>query len=124
MRAGVAQGGRVSPVLFCLYVNDTHTLRPRRVSAVCGRHGYYGHVPQSIASRRLCEVQSLYTGALATGLEDFHQRLKSTAMLFLKTAGCIQKPRAVMFLGKPIEWFETARYLGVTLEIILPVRRT
>jgi hypothetical protein len=39
-----------------------------------------------------------------------------TRVLFVKTARRIQKPRAVQFLGEPIECFETARYLGVTVD--------
>jgi hypothetical protein len=35
-------------------------------------------------------------------------------VLFVKTARRIQKHRAVQFLGEPIQWVETARYLGVT----------
>jgi hypothetical protein len=36
-------------------------------------------------------------------------------VLFVKAARRIQKPRAVQFLGEPIQWIETERYLGVTL---------
>jgi hypothetical protein len=41
---------------------------------------------------------------------------KSTPVLFVKAARRIQKSRAVQFLGEPILWVETARYLGVTLD--------
>jgi hypothetical protein len=41
---------------------------------------------------------------------------KSTAVLFFKAARRIQTPRAVHFLGEPIQWVETTRYLGVTLD--------
>jgi hypothetical protein len=41
---------------------------------------------------------------------------KSTAVLGVKAARHIKKPRAVQFLGEPIQWVETARYLGVTLD--------
>jgi hypothetical protein len=37
-------------------------------------------------------------------------------VLFVKVARHIQKPRAVYFLGEPIQWVETARYLEVTLD--------
>jgi hypothetical protein len=37
-------------------------------------------------------------------------------VLFVKAARRIQKPRAVQFLGEPIQRVETARYLGVTLD--------
>jgi hypothetical protein len=54
MRAGVAQGGLVSPVLFSLYAKDIATTHPpRRASAARGRHGSHSHVPQSIASPRV-----------------------------------------------------------------------
>jgi hypothetical protein len=41
---------------------------------------------------------------------------KSTAVLFVKAARRIQKPRPVQFLGEPIQWVKTARYLMVTLD--------
>jgi hypothetical protein len=36
-------------------------------------------------------------------------------VLFVKAARHIQKPREVQFLGDPIQWVKTARYLGLTL---------
>jgi hypothetical protein len=41
----------------------------------------------------------------------------SNAMLFVKAGWQFPKPRPVQFLGEPIQWVDTARYLGVTLEI-------
>jgi hypothetical protein len=41
---------------------------------------------------------------------------KSSAMLFAKTGRRILKPPAVQLFGEPIEWFDDARYLGVTLD--------
>jgi hypothetical protein len=38
---------------------------------------------------------------------------KNTAVFFVKAVRRIQKPGPVQFLGDPIEWIETARYLGV-----------
>jgi hypothetical protein len=37
-------------------------------------------------------------------------------MLFAKAAWRVTRPRMVQFLGEPIEWVDTARYLGVTLD--------
>jgi hypothetical protein len=37
-------------------------------------------------------------------------------MLFAKAAWRIPRPRPVQFLGQPIEWVDSARYLGVTLD--------
>jgi hypothetical protein len=63
---------------------------------------------------------------LETYLSDLEQWLrewriainisKSTAMLFAKAAWRIPRPRPVQFLGQPIQWVDTARYLGVTLD--------
>jgi len=40
---------------------------------------------------------------------------KCSAMLLAKTGRRISKPRAVQFLGEPIQWADDARYLGVIL---------
>jgi hypothetical protein len=53
MRAGVAQGGIVSRSLQSVYKRHTHTITPRRVTAVGGRYGSYSHVSRSVSSRRL-----------------------------------------------------------------------
>jgi hypothetical protein len=37
-------------------------------------------------------------------------------VLFANAARCIRQPRPVQFLGEPIQWVQTARYLGVTLD--------
>jgi hypothetical protein len=36
----------------------------------------------------------------------------------------IQRPRPIQFLGEPIAWVETARYLGKPLILCLAVRHT
>jgi hypothetical protein len=41
---------------------------------------------------------------------------KSTVMHFARTARCIHWLKPVQFLGGPVQWVETARYLGVTLD--------
>jgi hypothetical protein len=60
-----------------------------------------------------------YLGRLEHWLRDWRIAInvsKSTVVLFVKAARRIQKPREVHFLGQPIQWVETARYLGVTLD--------
>jgi hypothetical protein len=42
---------------------------------------------------------------------------KSNAVLFAEAAWRVPRLRPVNFLGDPIEWVDTARYLGVTLSI-------
>jgi hypothetical protein len=41
---------------------------------------------------------------------------KSTAVLFIRVARSIQNPSPVQFVGEPIQWVETSRYLGATLD--------
>ena len=53
MKAGVAQGGLISPVLFSLCQRHALTLAPRRFSSLRRRHGHHSHVPQTDAARKL-----------------------------------------------------------------------
>jgi hypothetical protein len=117
MRAGVVQGGLVSPVLFSLHVNDIPTL-PRHVELV-----QYADDTALLAMSRspslLVGYLEDYLGRLERCLRDWRIGInvsKSTAVLFVKAARRIQKPRAVQFLGELIQWVETARYLGVTFD--------
>jgi hypothetical protein len=60
-----------------------------------------------------------YLGRLELWLRDWRIAIsvpKSRAVLFAKTARRVRKPRPVQFLGQPIEWVETPRYFGVTLD--------
>jgi hypothetical protein len=41
---------------------------------------------------------------------------KSTAVLFTKTTRHVQRPRPPQLFGESIQWAESARYLGVTLD--------
>jgi hypothetical protein len=91
MRAGVAQGGNVSPVLFSLYVNDIPTP---------SRHVELALVATSRSPSLLVGYLDAYLGRIELWLRDFK---KSTAVLFVKTARRIQKPRRVQFLGEPIQ---------------------
>jgi len=53
MRAGVAQGGLISPVVFILYVNDMLSPSHHVELALLGRHCHHSHVPQADAARQL-----------------------------------------------------------------------
>jgi len=53
MKAGVAQGGLISPVLFSLCQRHALTFAPRPVSSLRGLHGHHSHVPQADAARQL-----------------------------------------------------------------------
>jgi hypothetical protein len=117
MRAGVAQGGLVSPVLFSLYVNDIST--PSRHVELA----QYVDDTALVATSRIPLVLVGYLeaclGRLELWLWDWRIAInvsKSTAVLFVKAARRIQKPRLVQFLGEPIQWVETARYLWLFLD--------
>jgi len=53
MRAGVAQGGIISPVLFSLYVNDMPSPSRHVELALCGRYGHHSHVSSASAPRQI-----------------------------------------------------------------------
>jgi len=53
MRAGVAQGGIISPVLFSLYVDDMPSPSRQDELALCGRYGHHSHVPSASAPRQI-----------------------------------------------------------------------
>jgi hypothetical protein len=106
MRAGVAQGGLVSPVLFSLCVNDIPT-PSRHVDDTA-------FVATSLSPSLLVGYLELYHGTLELCLRDWRIAInvsKDTAMLFVTAARWIRKPKAMQFLGEPID-----RYVGVTLD--------
>jgi hypothetical protein len=74
-------------------------------------------------SALLIRYLETYPSDLERWLRDWRIAInvsKSNAMLFGKAAWRIPRPRPVQFLGEPIEWVDTARYLGVTLDSLLP----
>jgi hypothetical protein len=117
MRAGVVQGGLVSPVLLSLYVNDI----PTPV-----RHDELKQYADDTAQIAMFRCPSLlvgyledYIGRLDRCLRDLRIAInvsKNTPVLFVKAARRIQKPTPLQFLGEPVQWGETARYLGVIFD--------
>jgi hypothetical protein len=117
MRASVAQGGLVTPVLFRLYVNDIPT--PSRHVELAQYADDTSLVATSGSPSLLVGYLQAYLGRLECCLRDWRIAInvsKSTAVLFVKAGRRIQQPRAMQFLGEPIQWFETARYRRVILE--------
>jgi hypothetical protein len=103
-------------VLFSLYANDIPT--PSRHVELA----QYADDTALLATFRspslLVGYPEAYLGRLERWLRD---RIainvsNSTAVLFVKAARRIQKSRTVQFRGEPIQWVETARYLGVILD--------
>jgi hypothetical protein len=93
MRAGVAQGGLVSPVLFSLYVNDI---------PIRSRHGVLAQFTDDTAHVATSRSPSLPVGYLEAYLGRLEHWLqvwrivinvaKSTAVLLIKTARRIKNP--------------------------------
>jgi hypothetical protein len=117
MRAGAAQGGLVSPVLFSLYVNDIPT--PSRHVELAQYADNTALIAMSPDPSLLVGYLEAYLGRLELWLRNWriaNNVSKSTAVLFAKAARRVRQPRPVQFLGEPIEWVQTARYLGVALD--------
>jgi hypothetical protein len=117
MRAGVAQVGLVSPVLFSLYVNDRHT--PSHHVELGQYAGDTAPVATSRSPSLLVGNLETYLGRFKHWLRDWRTAInvsKSAAVFFVKTARRIQKPTPAQFIGQPIQWVETARYLGMILD--------
>jgi hypothetical protein len=104
MRAGVAQCGIVTPVLFSLYINDTPT--PSRHVEL----DQYADDTALIATSRdpslLVSYLEAYLGRLALWLRSWRIAINvsnSTAVLFAKVARRVRQPRPVQFLREPIQ---------------------
>jgi len=115
MRADVAQGGIISPVLFSLYVNEMPSFSRHVKLAV------YADDTAVIATSR---QPALLVKYLETYLSDLERWLsewtitinvsKRAAMIFAKTSRRIPKPRSAQLFGEPIQWVDDTHYLGVT----------
>jgi retron-type reverse transcriptase len=103
MKAGVEQGGLVSPVLFSLYVNDMPAPSLHVELAL------YADDTALIATSRspllLVSYLETYLNKLELWIRDWRIVMnvsKGTAVLFAKTKRCIQRPRPVQLSGEPI----------------------
>jgi hypothetical protein len=112
MRAGVAQGGLVSPVLFSPYLN--YMPMPSRSVELA----LYADNPAIIATSRksalVISCLETYLSVLELWLREWKISIKvskSNAVLLGEAAWRAPRPRPVKFLGQPIQWDDTARYL-------------
>jgi hypothetical protein len=115
MRAGVAQGGLISPDLFSPYFNDMPSPSHHIELAL------YAEDTVIIATSR---KPTLLVSYLESYLNDLQQWMsewriainvsKSTAIIFARAGRHFIQPRRVILFRDPIEWVETTRYLGVT----------
>jgi len=117
MRAGVAQGGLISPVLLRLYVNDTPSPSHHIELAL------YADDTAIIATSRkptlLVSYLESYLNYLQRWLSEWRIAInvsKSTAIIFARAGRRFIQHRPVTLFGEPIEWVDATRYLGVTLD--------
>jgi hypothetical protein len=97
-------------VLFSLYVNDIPT--PSHHVELAQYADDTALVATSLSPSLLVGYLEAYLDRLERWIRDWRIAInlsKSTAVIFVKAARRIQKPRAVQFLGEPRQWVETAR---------------
>jgi hypothetical protein len=114
MRAGVAQGGLISPVLLSLYVDMPSPSHHVELAL-------YADDMAIIATSR---KPTLLVGYLESQLNDLQRWMnewriainvsKNTAIIFARAGRRFIQTRPVTFFGEPIQWVDTTRYLGVT----------
>ena len=117
MRAGVAQGGLISPVLFSLYVNDMSSP---------SHHVQLALYTDDTAIIAMSRKPMLLVSYLESYLNDLQRWLsesriainvsKSTAIIFARAGRRFIQPQPVSLFGEPIQWVDKTRYLGVTLD--------
>jgi hypothetical protein len=115
MRSGVAQGGRISPVVFRLYVNEMPAPSHHAELAF-----YVDDKVLVSASRKpplLVTYLETYSTDLSIGYEtgrllSTSQRAPPCSLLRLRD----ESKRDMSFSGKPIQWVEPPQYLGVTFD--------
>ena len=117
-RAGVAQVALISPVVFCLYVNDMPSP---------SHHFDLDLYADDTAIIAMSRKPTLLVSHMESYLNDLQQWLsewritinvsKSTAIIFARAGRRFIQPRPVTLFGEPIEWVDTTLYLGMTLDM-------
>jgi hypothetical protein len=116
MRARVAQGGLISPVLFSLYVKDM-TSPSNHVELA-----HYADDTAIIATSRKPTLLFSYLESYLNRLQRWLSKWgianvsKSTAIIFARAERRFIQPRPVTLFGEPIQWVDTTRYPGAILD--------
>jgi len=117
MRAGVAQGGLISPVLFSLYVNDMPSSSHRVELAL------YADDTAVVATSRkptlLVRHLESYFKNLQRWLSEWRIAIsvcKSTTIIFACARWRFIQARPVTLFGEPTKWVVTTPCLGVTID--------
>ena len=117
MRAGLAQGGLISPVHFRLYVNDMPS--PSHHDELSIYADDTGVIATSRKPTLLVSYLDSYLNDLQLWLSEWRIAInvsKSRAMIFACAGRHFIHPRPVTLIGEPIQCVDTTRYLGVTLD--------
>ena len=125
MRARVALGGLISPVLFGRYVNDMPSPSHHVELAVYVEDTAI--LPKSRKPTLLVSYLESYLTDLQRWLREWKIAInvsKSTAIIFARAGRRFIQPQPVTLFGEPIKWVNTTRYLGVTLDTRLACRLT
>jgi hypothetical protein len=107
----------ISPVLFSLFVNDMPSPSHHVELAL-----YADDTAVVSTSRKLILLISYlesYLNDLQRWLSEWRIAInvsKSSAIIFARAGRRFIQPRPVSLFGEPIQWVETTRYLGVTLD--------
>jgi hypothetical protein len=116
MQDGVTQGGSISPVLFSLYVDMPSPLHHIKLAL------YVDDTAITATSRKptlLVSYLESYLNDLQRWLSEWRIAInvsKSSTIIFARAGQCFIQPQPVTLFGEPIQWVETTRYLGVTLD--------
>jgi hypothetical protein len=107
----------ISPVVFSLYVNDMPPHSHHVELAL------YADDTAVIATSRkptlLVSYLQSYLNDLQRWLSEWRIPInvsKSTAIIFARAGRRFNQPTPVRLFGEPIEWVDSTRYLGVTLD--------
>ena len=117
MRAGVAQVGLNSLVLFSLYVNDMHTQSRHVELALCAEDTAI--IATSHKPTLLISYMEAHLSNLQMWLSECRIAInvsKSSAIIFARTGRRFIQPQPVTLFGEPIKCVDTTPYLWVTLD--------
>jgi hypothetical protein len=115
MRAGVAQGGLISRVLFSLYVNMSSPLHHVELAFYVDDTAV---IAKSCKPTLLVSYLESYLSDLQRWLSEWRITInapKSTAIIFARARRRFLQPQPVMLFGEPIERLDTT-HLGATLD--------
>ena len=110
MRAGVPQGGLISPVLFSLYINDMPS--PLHHVELALYADNTAIIATSCKPTLLVSYLQSYLNDLQRWLSEWRIVInvsESTAIIFTRA-------QPVTLFGEPIQWVDTTRYLGIILD--------